>query len=161
MDGRILSMDQMEKMMNDFFIRRCHPRIKSYSKDDGWRTWTQPKYWKIWKEFFWSWGDFDCLNSTKLNFLALITKKESRNEDLIDESEQQVFVNKMMKDFDSADLDGNGSMDFSEYIRKGIIFLDQEIRQFWQNFRIMICSKQIESLVTMGVIRKLRLSTDS
>ena len=49
---------------------------------------------------------------------------------LIEESEQQIFVSQMMKDFDSADLDGNGSMDFSEYIRKGIIFLDQENRQF-------------------------------
>ena len=34
------------------------------------------------------------------------------------ESEQEKFVREMMEDFDRSDLDGNGSMDFSEYIRQ-------------------------------------------
>ena len=34
------------------------------------------------------------------------------------ESEQEKFVREMMEDFDRFDLDGNGSMDFSEYIRQ-------------------------------------------
>ena len=34
------------------------------------------------------------------------------------ESEQEKFVREMIEDFDRSDLDGNGSMDFSEYIRQ-------------------------------------------
>ena len=37
---------------------------------------------------------------------------------MVHESEQEKFVREMMEDFDRADMDGNGSMDFSEYIRK-------------------------------------------
>ena len=37
---------------------------------------------------------------------------------IANESEQEKFVREMMEDFDRADLDGNGSMDFSEYIRQ-------------------------------------------
>ena len=74
--------------------------------------------------------------------MHLLLKKESRNEVLIEKSEQQIFVSQMMKDFDNADLDGNGSMDFSEYIRKGVIFSDQDISaQIWQNYNITIHSK--------------------
>ena len=36
----------------------------------------------------------------------------------MNESEQEKFVREMMEDFDRSDLDGNGSMDFSEYIRQ-------------------------------------------
>ena len=38
--------------------------------------------------------------------------------DVVHESEQEKFVREMMEDFDRADMDGNGNMDFSEYIRK-------------------------------------------
>ena len=42
----------------------------------------------------------------------------AKEEVIVNESEQEKFVREMMEDFDCADLDGNGSMDFSEYIRQ-------------------------------------------
>ena len=42
----------------------------------------------------------------------------AKEEVIVNESEQEKFVREMMEDFDRSDLDGNGSMDFSEYIRQ-------------------------------------------
>ena len=42
----------------------------------------------------------------------------AKEEVIENESDQEKFVREMMEDFDRADLDGNGSMDFSEYIRQ-------------------------------------------
>ena len=55
-------------------------------------------------------------------------------------NEQQIFVDKMMADFDRADLDGDGSMDFSEYVRKAWGELEQDempltLRQLRGEFR--------------------------
>jgi Ca2+-binding EF-hand superfamily protein len=41
------------------------------------------------------------------------TKRKRKNNDIKAE-----FLHKMMSDFDKADLDGDGNIDFSEYVRK-------------------------------------------
>ncbi len=45
-------------------------------------------------------------------------EKKLRKQRTIEKTEQELFIDKMMEDFDKADLDGDGSMDFSEYVRK-------------------------------------------
>jgi len=49
---------------------------------------------------------------------VIIDKTNAKEEVIVNESEQEKFVREMMEDFDRSDLDGNGSMDFSEYIRQ-------------------------------------------
>ena len=83
----------------------------------------------------------------------------AKEEVIVNESEQEKFVREMMEDFDRSDLDGNGSMDFSEYIRQ--VWSDetqeksatlQQLRRQFKAHYIYLDSQLLASIISRPVV---------